>query len=202
MKLDFTIDMTCPWCYIGLKRLQQAMGEHPEHNFNLCFFGYQLMPELGDEGITYQDNLKRLIPDEEKRQAAHKKIVSIGEELGICFRFDRKLIVCNTLKAHQLLKACPQEKQMELLEKIFAGIFTHAMNLGHTEQLAAIATEIGLPLTINLEKETSKQAVLADFHRSSTTPIITIPYLVIEERFPVQAAHLPQVISACIRNML
>ncbi|MBF0301050.1 MAG: DsbA family protein [Oligoflexia bacterium] len=206
MQIDLYLDMTCPWCYIGFKRLQNVFNDYSEHPFELKIIGYQLNDTIPLEGIYYSDLYSSMITDPEKRKSSIAKITEIGRSLQIDFRYDLKLINCHTLYAHRLLKRSPQEKKIMLLEAIFKGIFTEGKNLSDINTLMAISEICGIASRAEIESflrsnEMSVE-VQNDFKLSESSPIITIPYVVVDNTYSIQAVHLPEVLSSCIRNLL
>ena len=206
MKLEFTMDLTCPWCYIGLKRLQLAMKAIPEEPFEISVAGFQLSPNLPIEGVPYRDNLKKFYKDAESLERNLARVTAIGQDVGATFAFDKNLITCHTLDAHRLLKYARNDTKMVLLEAMYEGVFSGGANLARPDELARIGAHAGVGeqslLHGFLNSDELKQQTLDDFARSAQRPIITVPYLIINESFPVQAVHLPDVAAFCIKAML
>ena len=50
MKIDFVSDVSCPWCAIGLKSLEQALARMPELKVDLHFQPFELNPGMVAEG--------------------------------------------------------------------------------------------------------------------------------------------------------
>ena len=205
MKIAFYMDLTCPWCYIGLKRLQIAMAQVPEESFTVDFLAYQLRDDLPDEGIDYRANLQRFYGLEEALERQLAKVTLIGREVGARFDFNRKLVTCPTLKGHRLLKYAPPEQRMQLLEAMYEALFHRGVNLGNARGLAQVGAETGIgsaqTLLGFLQSEDLRQEVEEDFARSARTAIITIPYMVMDDLYPVQAVHIADVALSCIAGM-
>ena len=205
MKIDFYMDLTCPWCFIGFKRLQLAMAALPDGRFDIDFVGYQLRADLPAEGFPYRANLQKFFKSEESLQRHLAKVEAIGHEVGAAFAFDKNLVTCQTLDGHRLLKYTPEPGKMKLLDAMYKGVFSEAANLGQPEELAQIGERAGIgerkALLKFLRSDALKQEVLDDFAQSAKADIITIPFLVIDGTYPVQAAHLPDVIAFCISNI-
>ena len=53
MRIDFVSDVSCPWCAIGLKSLQQALQRVAgEISADIHFQPFELNPGMGAEGHT------------------------------------------------------------------------------------------------------------------------------------------------------
>ena len=47
LKIDFVSDIACPWCYIGKRRLETALTDHPQRDdIQVTWHSYQLDPSL------------------------------------------------------------------------------------------------------------------------------------------------------------
>ena len=52
LAIDIVSDTVCPWCYIGKRRLEAALGERTEIAVAVRWHPYQLAPELPAEGMA------------------------------------------------------------------------------------------------------------------------------------------------------
>jgi predicted DsbA family dithiol-disulfide isomerase len=51
IRIDFVSDVSCPWCVIGLKSLEQALGKASDAvSADLHFQPFELNPNMGKEG--------------------------------------------------------------------------------------------------------------------------------------------------------
>jgi predicted DsbA family dithiol-disulfide isomerase len=206
MKLEFFADFTCPWCYIGLKRLQKDLTFYPPDRFEFIFVSYQLNPSIPAQGVPYRDRVGSFFNDPAKFERSLDTITAIGRELNIEFRFDRNLITTDTTFAHRLIKLTPADQQMKMIERLYQAIFTDAVNIANEDVLIKIIHEMLSPKEASdvcglLKSNQGLEKVHEDYARSRESPIITVPYMLIAERYPVQACHLPEVMASCLRNM-
>ena len=53
MQLDIVSDVICPWCYIGKRQLERALGTlEPEGlRFSVHWNPFQLNPDMPKEGV-------------------------------------------------------------------------------------------------------------------------------------------------------
>ncbi len=69
LKIDFVSDVSCPWCIIGLKALEQAAERlQGEVALDLHFQPFELNPQMGPEGQDIGEHLQ-----EEVRRHARAK---------------------------------------------------------------------------------------------------------------------------------
>jgi predicted DsbA family dithiol-disulfide isomerase len=123
-QISFTLDTICPWTYIALKRLTQALTtfttDHPSSpvRFTLKFFPYQLYPDTSPEGeekfAWYKQS--RYGDSEEKMRAYTTIMSAYGRQSGIEFRFGG--VVANTLNAMRIVCYWQEKKGAEVARKI------------------------------------------------------------------------------------
>ena len=105
---DITIisDTVCPWCYIGLRRLQAAISSHLSKyggdSFNLQWKPFQLNPtapkgQTVDKMVNYEKSF-----GSEGAQQVIERLQSGAEGTGIQFSFKGR--IGNTLDSHRLLE--------------------------------------------------------------------------------------------------
>ena len=52
LQIEFFFDPVCPWCFIGKRRLEQALDTRPELNAEIRWRAYQLNPDLPEAGLA------------------------------------------------------------------------------------------------------------------------------------------------------
>ena len=71
--------------------------------------------------------------------------------------------------------------------------------------LARVASEAGAgsveEVLAFVKGDQLRDAVVADSKRATTLPIITVPFMMVNERFPVQFLHLENVAEFAVNNL-
>lgn len=190
MKIDFYADFTCPFSYMGKRRLDEVIEATDEPiEFNLKAF--QLTPEASTTNAMRTVDLlaqKFNKSPEETLQTTVRLRDQAKDEFNLEYNYDT-MKAPNTLKAHQLTKWGAQfGKGRELTEGFFAAIFTRGMDLNLEADLLKVIEEAGLDTaeakkvlaTDEFKKEASndrKEAIKAGI-RSVPTYIIDNEYIV------------------------
>jgi predicted DsbA family dithiol-disulfide isomerase len=147
LKIDFVSDVSCPWCVIGLKSLEQAL-EHigSEVTANIHFQPFELNPQMAPEGEDILEHIaKKYGPTPEQMEASREGIRARGAELGFTFNMEKRGRIYNTFDAHRLLHWAELEgKQLELKRALFAAYFTEGRNPSDHEVLIDVASKVGL----------------------------------------------------------
>src|SRR6478609_9647419 len=135
MKIDFVSDVSCPWCIIGLKSLEQAIAKIPELKVDLHFQPFELNPQMEPEGEEIEAHLTRKYGSTPaQRTQIREAIRQRGEALGFTFTTGARDRIYNTFDAHRLLHwAGEQGKQRELKMALFSAYFTAGENPGSHE---------------------------------------------------------------------
>jgi predicted DsbA family dithiol-disulfide isomerase len=149
IKIDFVSDVSCPWCVIGLKSLQAALGRlGDEVAADIHFQPFELNPQMPPEGQDLMEHVTQKYgssPDQVMRN--REAIRARGADLGFVFDMDERGRIYNTFDAHRLLHWAEIEagaKQKALKEALFAAYFTEGRNPSDPEVLIELAARVGL----------------------------------------------------------
>ena len=152
MKIDFVSDVSCPWCVIGLKSLEDALGRvSGEVQAELHFQPFELNPKMPAEGQDIGEHLaEKYGSTPEQSQRNREMIRARGQDVGFTFSMDKRSRIYNTFDAHRLLHWAEEEgagRQLALKEALFKAYFTDGESPGSHEVLARVAGEVGLDIT-------------------------------------------------------
>jgi predicted DsbA family dithiol-disulfide isomerase len=151
MKIDFVSDVSCPWCVIGLKSLEDALGRvSGEVHAELHFQPFELNPQMPAEGQDIGEHLaEKYGSTPEQSQRNREMIRARGQDVGFTFSMDKRSRIYNTFDAHRLLHWAEEEgagRQLALKEALFKAYFTDGESPGSHELLARVAGEVGLDI--------------------------------------------------------
>jgi predicted DsbA family dithiol-disulfide isomerase len=147
IKIDFVSDVSCPWCVIGLKSLEEALKRlGGEVAVDMHFQPFELNPQMGPAGQDVSEHLREKYGSgPEQLERAREALRARGEELGFTFNMNKRTRIYNTFDAHRLLHWAELEgRQQALQHALFAAYFTAGENLSDRETLADIAARAGL----------------------------------------------------------
>jgi predicted DsbA family dithiol-disulfide isomerase len=150
MQLDVVSDTVCPWCYIGKRRLDEALAIRGREGIALNWRPFQLDPSIPEGGLdrkTYME--KKFGADPDRVRGIGRAIQEHGEALGIVFNFDRIERSPNTLDSHRLIRwAGTAGCQDQVVETLFRRYFTDGEDIGRHEILLDAAAEAGMDTDI------------------------------------------------------
>ncbi len=102
LTIDVVSDVVCPWCYLGKKRLEQAVALVPEVDVTIRWRPYQLDPSVPPEGLDRKEYMAKKFGNLAALDEAHKRLTEYGREVGIRYRFDDITRSANTIDAHRV----------------------------------------------------------------------------------------------------
>jgi len=193
IKIDIWSDIACPWCYIG-KRKFEAGAKSSGVDVEVEYHSYELAPDTpvdfeGSE-IDFLAGHKGMPRDQVGPML--NRVAGIAAEVGLDYDFEA-MHHTKTLKAHELLHfAKSKGRQLEMKERLFAAYFIEGGHVGHLDELADLAAEIGLDRAEALEAlESGRFAgdVAADITQAQAYGIQGVPFFVIDGKYGVSGAQ-------------
>ena len=148
LHIEMVSDLVCPWCWVGLRRLQGAMALEPDLEVEILFRPFELDPTIPAGGVDYKDYMKQRFGSDQSKDRANQMrdlLVQYGEEEGIPFNFDRITRRPNSFNAHRLVRwAQGQNLGLAAKEALFEAYFSKGQDIGDHEVLITVAAKIGL----------------------------------------------------------
>ncbi|HTP84824.1 MAG TPA: DsbA family oxidoreductase [Alphaproteobacteria bacterium] len=192
MKIDIISDAICPWCYIGKRRLEQALAQAPQPELEVGWRPFQLNPEMPAEGMDRKDYLRAKFGDSAGGRN-YDRITEIGREVGIPFAFDRITRTPNTILAHRLIRYATREHHQDaMVETLFRGYFTEGEDIGNPAALARLAGVAGLdPATVEtyLVSGEDDDTIRAEDAFARQIGINGVPCFIIDRQYAISGAQ-------------
>jgi predicted DsbA family dithiol-disulfide isomerase len=193
MDIAIFSDVICPWCLIGKRRLEHALGEAGlSGEVAIEWLPFELNPEMPPEGMTRAEYRARKF-GAERAAALDAQMRSTGAEEGIRFAFDRMQRTPNTRRAHMLIAHAQQQGRGDaVVEALFTGYFEEAADIGDEAVLVAIAEKAGLDpeaARAALDDEELRRLVIAGERRAGELGISGVPFFILDETWAVSGAQ-------------
>lgn len=207
MKIDFVSDVSCPWCVIGLKSLEEAMGRVAgQVQAELHFQPFELNPQMPAEGQEIVEHLSEKYGSTPEQLARNREMIRArGQELGFTFTVGARNRVYNTFDAHRLLHWAEEEgRQLVLKQALFKAYFTDGENPGSHEVLVRVAGEVGLDAVRAAQVLASGE--YADEVREREQfylqqGIHSVPAIIINDRHLISGGQPPEVFEQALRQI-
>lgn len=199
LPVEIVLDLVCPWCHLGVKRLRRALHARPDLSAELSWRPFLLNPDLPGSGLPRQDYLVRKFGGEERARRLQSTLSDLGRGEGIEFRFELIRRMPNSLDAHRLVRwASVQDAGGEMAERIMTAFFSEGMDIGDPSALTMLAAEIGLdPLLARrfLASGAEAAAVHAENLRAHRLGISGVPCFVLMGRHAIAGAQEAEVLD-------
>lgn len=208
LKIDFVSDVSCPWCVIGLRSLETALGQlSDEVQPTLQLQPYELNPHMAAEGEDLGEHIHRKYGSTEQESAALRETIrGRGAALGFAFNYQADQRIYNTFDAHRLLHWAGEEGcQLALKHALFRAYFSAGENPSDHAVLLRLATEVGL------EGERAQQVlastefsdeVRALQRRYRKLGIEAVPSIIVNDRHLIQGGQPPDVFERVLRRLI
>ena len=148
MKIDFVSDVSCPWCIIGLRGVEEALERVGDLvAADIRFQPFELNPHMPAEGQNLVEHVAEKYgstPEQfrERRAMIRDRAAALGFTIATASEEGR---VYNTFDAHRLLHWAGLEgRQKALKHALFEAYFTRGLNPGDHDVLAEAAEQAGL----------------------------------------------------------
>ena len=140
IELDIFSDTVCPWCYIGKKRLENALNKYKNLVIKQTWRPFQLNPGMPPDGMDRQEYLISKFGSSDAAKTVYENIYEEGVKEGINFNFDLIEVTPNSFNSHRLLAlAYKVDIQEKVLDDLFESYFLHGKDIGDPNILLQIA---------------------------------------------------------------
>jgi len=209
VQIDVWADVVCPWCYIGKRRLEQAVAEsaHPA-DVAVTYHAYELDPNVprGDGTTVLQWLADRYGTDLDGAREIAERPATIGRPDGVDIEVNRQ-IRANSFDAHRMVALGLAQGglalQAAVLERLFSAHFSEGKPVDDVETLQRLGGEAGLDgqqLSSVLAGDEFAEQVREDEAAAEDIGITGVPFFMANRRVGLSGAHTAEVIGQLIES--
>lgn len=145
VRVDIISDVMCPWCIVGFRQLEQALGA-TGMGAQVVWHPFELNPDMPPEGQNLAEHIQQKYGSTPEQSAqARQHLKDLGQSLGINFTYSENSRIVNSFVAHQVLEfALSQGKQHPLKLALFKAHFEDQRDVSDPEVLLDVAETVGL----------------------------------------------------------
>ena len=204
IKVDIWSDVQCPWCYIGKRKFEAGAAQFGR-DVEVEYHSFELAPDtpvdFDGTPVDYLSARKGIPVDQVHEMLA--RVTGIAAEVGLDYHFE-DVHQTNTRKAHELLHyAKAHGKQSEMKERLLKAYFVEGGHVGQVEQLAQLASEVGLDeadVLRRLNEAEFAQAVEDDVQQAVAYGIQGVPFYVIDGKYGISGAQPAEVFAQALQQ--
>ena len=193
IQIDIVSDIMCPWCIVGFRQLEQALGA-TGMGARILWHPFELNPAMPPEGQNLGEHIVEKYGSTPEESAQNRaKMREMGAALGIDFQLTPDSRIVNSFAAHQMLDfALSQGLQHPLKMALFAAHFTEQRDVSDAEVLVDVATSVGLDrdaATKVLEEGSLADSVREKQQFWTSRGISGVPSMVFDSKYLVTGAQ-------------
>ncbi len=185
-------DPVCPWCYIGLSRLNKAISQsNTEITFKKTFITHQLHPWMQEKGMS-QKTLLEMKYGSAKTKGLSSNLRAAAEAEGITINYGNIKKVPNTFIAHLLIKEAQKLGKAELVYgELFKAFFENGSDIGDLQILQQISDKLDLQIDLQVlvQDKKKKEAVKEEEQSYRNKGIAAVPAFIINDKQLVEGAQ-------------
>jgi protein disulfide-isomerase len=195
VRIELWSDYACPWCALGLYRLDTALERFAHGDeVSVLHRAFELDPRApARRNETKAESLaKKYGMSAEQVRAAQERLESLGRQVGLDFAFD-KIQLGNTFDAHRLTQAARgTDSEDRLVKGLFSAYFTEGRLLSDHAVLLDVAQAAGMDPDVAaavLAGEEHAAAVRADETTAQELGITGVPHFLINGKWAIPGAQ-------------
>jgi predicted DsbA family dithiol-disulfide isomerase len=206
MKVDIWSDVVCPFCYIGKRRLEEALASFAHRDdVEVVWHSFQLDPGAPAiaEGRTVEKLAAKYGMTLEQAVAAQESLAANAATVGLEFNW-QETKSGNTFDAHRLIHfAATRGRADAMKERLLHAFFTEGEQIGDRDVLVRLAGEAGVDeqqAREVLESGAHAEQVRADIAQAQAYGIRGVPFFVIDEKYGISGAQPTELFSQALNQ--
>jgi predicted DsbA family dithiol-disulfide isomerase len=202
--IDVVSDVVCPWCYIGKRRLEEAIALTPDVNVSINWRAYFLNPWIPREGIDRLTYLETKFGSVERYAVIVERIASAAALEGLVYNPDKISRQPNTLDCHRLIlwsrsATDPGQVKQRLMELYFA----EGADLSDAKVLIQAAVDCGMDGDLVrrlLASDAEVDRIEGDANSAKEAGIDGVPCFIFGGSVIVTGAQSPEYLASAIER--
>ncbi|MEQ8244067.1 DsbA family oxidoreductase [Fulvivirga sp.] len=199
MKIEIWSDIVCPFCYIGKRRIENALKNHPHADkIEVEWKSFLLNPEMVSDptkkNVEYLAEIKGWSLEQAKQIT--QQVVDMAAQEGLEYNMDQAM-VANPKDAHRVIQyAKTQGLGDAMKERSLKAYFTEGKNISDFETITTLAVETGLDadkVKEVLESGEYAEKVQHDIYESQQLGVRGVPFFVLDGKYGISGAQHPDV---------
>ena len=192
LRIDYFLDVICPWCWIGLRNLRTALdllsAEQPDTAVQIVWHANTLQPQIPAEGVSFQAFYEARLGGKEAVEARRAQVRSFAEPVGIQLNYAAIQYFPNSRLACALVNTAQSQlntqDMLAFVESIFSAYFTQGQNIGDLQTLQSLAK--AAKVEWNPELEPKRDPLLGSVRPEG------VPFYVFDAQWSLSGAVPPQ----------
>lgn len=200
--VDMIADLACPWCYLGLVRLDKARALRPALKVGLRWWPYMLNPQLPKDGMDRRTYLRAKFGGDAKAGQVYQRIEEAGRQEGMDFAFDKIRRTPNTVAAQRLvLQAQDRGLGETMIRTLFKAFFEDGADIGDIDEVRRLGEAAGMvPDEIDslFAGDAHSADIIRGYQRAQMMGVQGVPVYVVDQQHVIAGAQAPEVLAGML----
>jgi predicted DsbA family dithiol-disulfide isomerase len=205
LTIDIVSDVVCPWCYIGKRRIENALALVPDVPVEVRWRPFFLNPWVPRQGISREEYLTTKFGSVDAYNGIAGRVVAAANEEGLIYRPNLVKRQPNTIDCHRLIHwADARGLAADMKQRLMELYFRDGGDLTDTEVLVEAAADVGLDaddVRKRLATDEDVALVSAQAQKASDKGISGVPTYVFAQKYAVSGAQAPELLARAIRQV-
>src|SRR5436305_3405523 len=192
LQIDIVSDVVCPWCYIGKRRIENALALAREVPVEIHWRPFFLNSWVPREGISRDQYLTTKFGSVDAYKGIAGRVVAAAEEEGLLYRPDLVKRQPNTTDCHRLIHWAEHDpsgdKSAAMKQRLMELYFRDGGDLTDLEVLVGAAADTGMDaqrVRQRLLSDDDVQLISAAAKGASDKGISGVPTFVFAQKYAV-----------------
>jgi predicted DsbA family dithiol-disulfide isomerase len=205
LQIDIVSDVVCPWCYIGKRRIENALALARDVPVEIHWRPFFLNPWVPRQGIDRKTYLETKFGSVEAYQGIAGRVVAAAGEEGLLYRPDLVRRQPNTIDCHRLIHwADATGRSAEMKQRLMELYFKEGGDLTDSEVLVQAAADCGLDpddVRRRLASDEDVDLISAQAKDASDKGISGVPTFIFADKYAVSGAQPAEQLARAIRQV-
>src|SRR6266576_1018938 len=205
LQIDIVSDVVCPWCYIGKRRIENALALTPDVPVEVHWRPFFLNSWVPREGIGRDEYLTSKFGSVESHKGIAGRVVAAAGEEDLTDRPELVRRQPNTIDCHRLIDwAEANGKAAEMKQRLMELYFRDGGDLTDVNVLVQAAADVGLDaddVRRRLATDEDVAMISSQAQEASDKGISGVPTFVFAQKYAVSGAQPAEQLARAIRQV-
>lgn len=205
LKIDIVSDVVCPWCYIGKKRIEDALALASDVPVEVHWRPFFLNNWVPREGISRDEYLTAKFGSPDAYKGIAGRVVAAAGEEGLSYHPELVKRQPNTIDCHRLIHwAEAKGKAAEMKQRLMELYFRDGGDLTDVNTLVKAAADVGLDaddVRRRLATDEDVELISGQAQEASDKGISGVPTFVFAQKYAVSGAQGADLLARAIRQV-
>jgi predicted DsbA family dithiol-disulfide isomerase len=208
LQIDIVSDVVCPWCYIGKRRIENALALAPEVPVEIHWRPFFLNPWVPRAGISRDEYLTAKFGSVEAYKSIAGRVVAAAGEEGLLYRPDLVKRQPNTTDCHRLIHWAEHDaagdKSAAMKQRLMELYFREGGDLTDVDVLVQAAADVGMnadDVRRRLATDEDVELISAQAKDASDKGISGVPTFIFADKYAVSGAQPAEQLARAIRQV-